>query len=214
MIDFGGNMKKFISILLAAIMLISLFSCGKGNENAPEDTTVADTTAKDTTEKNEEGAKDSQIDFSTVMVRGYRYAYIGEECEAFKIAEGADHYESSKPSVATVSEDGKVTPVSEGVTLIGYVKDGAAKSYVVCVFAEDGGPDRSAGEAQLFESGDTFFHTAVVGNAEYSTSNEDVVDVTEAPTLKFKNTGYAAVTAANISRPFVYSFIVYDRTVE
>ena len=207
-------MKKLISFLLAAIMLLSLFSCTEKKENTPDDTTVQDTTkAADTTEK-ADNTDNASIDFATVQVRGYEYAYMGEECEGFKNAEGAKHYASSKPSVATVSADGTVTPVAPGVTLIGYVKDGVARSYVVCVFAEGEGPDRSAGDAQLFQVGDTFVHTSVIGKAEYSTSNADVVDVTEAPTLAFKSTGYAAVTAANISRPFVYSFIVYDRTVE
>lgn len=155
-----------------------------------------------------------RIDFSTVSVGGYVYAYVGEECDDYSAAAGADLYSSSKPSVATVDENGVVTPLSPGVTLIGYEKDGVEKAYVVCVFSADGGPDRSAGSAQIFESGKTYFHSAVVGATEYYTSDASIVDVSKAPTLSFGNAGYAAVTAANASRPFVYSFIVYDRTVE
>ena len=162
----------------------------------------------------DEGSPKPVIDFKNVSVGGYVYAYMGEACDSYKNAVGAELYASSKPSVATVDENGNVTPMSPGVTLIGYEKDGVEKAYVVCVFAADDGPDRSAGSAQVFESGKTYRHTAVVGATEYYSSDSSIVDVSAAPVLSFKNAGYAAVTAANASRPFVYSFIVYDRTVE
>ncbi len=160
---------------------------------------------------------DSQyaIDFQSVTVGGYVYAYMGEECEGYARAEGAELYRSSKPSVASVDDKtGALTLNSPGVTLIGYEKDGVQKAYVVCVFAEGEGPDRSAGDAQIFEKGTYYTHSAVIGATQYFTSNKGIVDVSDAPRLYFKGVGYAAVTASNASRPFVYSFIVYDRTVE
>ena len=194
-----------------------LVSCADGEAletTKAEDTTkvIEMTTAEDATETVPAvGVMD--VDFATVEIKGFLFATVGED--PLYYAEGCDVYASSKPSVATVDGEGKITPVSEGVTLIGYGIGDRTEAIAVCVFTEGEGPDRSAGEsANVFEVGETFMHTAPVGGVEYFSSNENVVDVSNAPNLSFKETGYACVTCASASRPFTYSFIVYDRTVE
>lgn len=195
-------MKKIslIAIILAVLMLIS--SCGNGTEKN-EETTAEETTAEKTVE----------INFETVKVKDYIYAYVGGD--NVKIVSGAKAIRSSKTSVATVNEDGSITPRGKGVALVAYEEEGTAFAIAVCVFGEGEKPDRSSGgSAELCEVGKNYIHTAPVGEVTYTSSNESVVDVTNAPELSFVGSGYAAVTCASVSRPFTYSFIVYDRTVE
>lgn len=210
-------MKK-IALLLCVFLLAScLFACGADGDKEKEEgtgTTDADkmTTLEETTAADE--PEENSVDFTKVSVGGYVFAYVGEECEGYKRAEGADFYESSKPSVATVDSEGSITPHSPGVTLIGYEKDGEEKAYALCVFSEDGGPDRSAGDPQVVEAGSRATISVVVSVTEYLTSNERIADVTNAPSVRFGEAGYAVVTASNVSRPFFYAYIVYDRTTE
>ncbi len=197
-------MKKFsiIALILAGLMLFS--SCGKNTEKN-----------KETQDKNDEttAAQKVDIDFSTIRVADYIYAY--ENGDAVSIVSGAEALKSSKPSVATVADDGSIVPKSKGVTLVAYEDGGKACAVVVCVLGEGEKPDRaSGGSAEVVELGKTYIHSAPVGDVEYSSSNESVVDVTNAPELSFVGCGYAAVTCSSVSRPFTYSFVVYDRTVE
>ncbi len=197
-------MKKIsiIALILAGLMLFS--SCGKNTEKNEEAQDKKDETT---------AAQKVDIDFATIRVVDYIYAY--ENGEAVSIVSGAKALESSKPSVATVAKDGSIVPASKGVTLVAYAEEGKAYAVAVCVLGEGEKPDRSSGgSAELVELGKTYIHSAPVGEVEYSSSNESVVDVTNAPELSFVGCGYAAVTCASVSRPFTYSFIVYDRTVE
>ncbi len=194
-----------------------LVSCGTsaGDTKENDDTTTDaetfnDTALEETLPAEEDGIA---VDFATVEIKGFLFATVGED--PLYYAEGCDVYASSKPSVATVDGEGKIIPVSEGVTLIGYGIGNQTEAIAVCVFPEGEGPDRSAGDsASLFEVGETFMHTAPVGGVEYSSSNENVVDVSNAPNLSFKESGYACITCASASRPFFYNFIVFDRIVE
>ncbi len=195
-------MKKIsiIALFLAAVMLLS--SCGKDTEKKDEKET------EETTVVNE-----VKIDFATIRVRDYIFAYV--DGESVNIASGAKALRSSKPSVATIADDGSIVPRGKGVTLVAYEEKGEACAVAVCVFGEGEKPDRSSGgSAEVVEVGKTYIHTAPVGDVEYSSSNESAVDVTNAPELSFVGSGYAAVTCSSISRPFTYSFVVYDRTVE
>ena len=187
------------------ILLLSLVSC-KGAEDEKEEETQAQTTsAEETAVKQEEEKK---VDFSSLSVSSHIIMNIGDEEEL------AGSVASSKSSVASVLDDGKVKAHKEGVSLIAVEKDDETTLTVCCVLEKGQREDRSAGEPQLFESGKTFFHTAPIGGGEYISSNSDIVNVDGAPTLSFGNCGYAVVTVANASRPFFYSFIVYDRAVE
>jgi len=222
-------MKKVSTIALILALLMTLGSCGGEKENEKNNETekpvetgiVTDTKeVTDPAEDEESGSTaepeaepSATIDFATVTVSSFAYGSFGEEITAG--IEGAESFTSSKPSVATVKADGTITCNSEGVALIGYEKDGEQMAFALCVFGEGDGPDRTSGESgQLFEVGATFVHTAPVGGVVYSSSNESVVDVSAAPTLCFKKSGYACVTCASASRPFSYSFVVYDRVVE
>ena len=193
-------MKKIIAALLAVLMLFS--SCKKETEKKEEEKTD-ETTAVNVVE----------INFATVKVKDYIYAYVGGE--SVKIASGEKAIKSAKPSVATVADDGSIVPRSKGVTLVAYEEGDKTYAVAVCVFAEGEKPDRSsAGAAELVEVGKTYIHSAPVGEVTYTSSNESAVDVTNAPELSFVGSGYAAITCASVSRPFTYSFIVYDRIVE
>jgi len=191
-------------------LLVSCASGGAGKANDEEMKNEAEmTTVDDSTSEAEEG-----IDFSSVSVSGHLFAKEGESLSALDEALGADIYASSKGSVATVNENGEIAALKKGVTLIGYERGGETAAFVLCVFGEGEGRDRSAGIPQLFEKGEEFTLVTAVSVTEYSSSDSAVADVSEAPLLSFGECGYAVVTASNVSRPFFYSFIVYDRTVE
>lgn len=195
-------MKKLSVIALILAVLMILASCGKDTEKKDEGKTE-ETTAEQTV----------KIDFAKIRVKDYLYAYVGGE--SVKLANEAKALRSSKPSVATVSDDGSIVPRAKGVTLVAYEEDGKAYAVAVCVFGEGEKPDRSSGgSAEVVEVGKTYIHTSPVGEVTYTSSNESAVDVTNAPELSFVGSGYAAITCASASRPFTYSFIVYDRTVE
>ena len=195
-------MKKISIIALILALLMILASCGKDTEKKDEEKTE-ETTA----------AKTVEIDFATIKVNDYIYAYAGGE--SVKIASGEKALESSKPSVASVNKKGSIVPKSAGVTLVAYEKDGEAYAVAVCVFGEGEKPDRSSGgAAELVEVGKTYIHSAPIGEATYTSSNESAVDVTNAPEFSFVRCGYSAITCSSVSRPFTYSFIVYDRIVE
>lgn len=195
-------MKRIIAIIISALILISLVSCKGGEEN--KETEAQTSATEETTVKAEEEKK---IDFSFLEIKDYIIMNIGDEEEM----DGAAA--SSRNSVATV-QDCNVKAVKSGVSLIAVEKDGNTEAVVCCVLEEGQQEDRSAGSPQLFESGKTFVHTAPIGGGEYVSSNESIVSVESAPTLAFNECGYAVVTVANASRPFFYSFIVYDRAVE
>ena len=206
-------MKKIAlaALILAGLMLLP--SCS--GESAKED--IEETVATEETEKITEtdALEDNKIDFdfATVDVKEYLLIKMGEEPVVY--AEGCDAYVSSKPSVATVDSEGLIVPVSKGVTLIGFVRGDQTEAIALCVFSEDERIDRTVGDPKsVYEVGGTFMHSAPVGEAQYSSTNEDVVDVSSAPVLSFKSTGYACVTCENVSRPFFYSFVIYDRIVE
>ena len=195
-------MKKLSIIALILALLMILASCGKGEEKKEEEkadeTTVAEAV---------------KIDYAKIQVKDYIYAYAGGE--SVKLANGAEALKSSKPSVASIDKKGSIKPKAAGVTLVAYEEDGKAYAVAICVLPEGVKPDRSsAGAAELVEVGKTYIHSAPVGETTYTSSNESVVDVANAPELSFVGCGYAAVTCASVSRPFTYSFIVYDRIVE
>ncbi|MBE6588510.1 MAG: hypothetical protein E7647_08900 [Ruminococcaceae bacterium] len=195
-------MKKIsiIALILAALMLFA--SCGKDTEKNEE------TTAPETEE-----LKIITVDFEKVRVVDYAFAY--ENGEKVALANGKKAIESSKPSVATVDSEGNVVPHGVGVTLVAYENDKSAEAVAICVLPDGVKPDRaSGGSAELVMVGETYMHTAPVGEVEYTSSDESVVDVSEAPKLAFVKSGYACVTCSSVSRPFTYSFVVYDRTVE
>ena len=196
-------MKKISIIALILALLMTFASCGKGEEKKEEEKTDETTVA----------AEAVKIDYARIQVKDYIFAYAGGE--SVKLANGAEALKSSKPSVASIDKKGSIKPKAEGVTLVAYEEDGKAYAVAICVLAEGVKPDRSsAGSAELVEIGKNYIHSAPVGEATYTSSNESAVDVTNAPELKFVGCGYAAVTCASVSRPFTYSFIVYDRTVE
>lgn len=166
-------------------------------------------TKKESGEKTETAVK---IDFETVIVSDYVYAYVGENVDLKVEGNG---FISSKPSVADVDAKGIVTPKQTGVTLVGYVDGSESKAVAVCVMAEGEKPDRaSGGAAELIEVGKSYMHSAPVGDAEYTSSNSAVCDISAAPELKFVGCGYVCINCNSVSRPFSYSFIVYDRIVE
>ena len=195
-------MKKLSVIALILAVLMILASCGKDTEKKDEEKTEETTVATVV-----------EIDFAKIQVKDYLYAYV--DGESVKLANDTEALRSSKPSVATVSDDGSIVPHSKGVTLVAYEEEGKAYAVAVCVFGEGEKPDRSSGgSAEVVEVGKTYIHTSPIGEVTYTSSNENAVDVTNAPELSFVGSGYAAITCASVSRPFTYSFIVYDRTVE
>lgn len=201
-------MKKriigIIALVLCAVMLLTSCAAKKGEAET--------TDAKNDENKQTEKAEIS-IDFATVTVSGFKFVYMGGEKET--ITDGEGSYVSSKPGIATVDKKGNITANAPGVTLVGYEKDGKATAVAVCVFAEGDGPDRTSGEgAEVVEIGGKYTYTAPVSDVQYSSSNSAVVDVSAAPEFSFVGSGYACITCASVSRPFTYSFIVYDRTVE
>lgn len=212
-------MKK-ISIIAAIVALMMLVSCAGSSEDTKkaDDTTVDVETSNDTAleETDSVEIEGEIVDFATVEVLTYRFVTVGEVAESLAEPGNLVDFVSSKPSVATVDSEGTITAHSAGVTLVAHRNPvGSFFACAVCVFPEGEGPDRSAGEsANVFEVGETFMHIAPVGGVEYSSSNENVVDVSNAPNLSFKESGYACVTCASTSRPFFYNFIVYDREVE
>ncbi len=196
-------------------LLVLLASCANEREDKAKDEDVkneVETTVVDDTTL-APGAE-GDMDFASMNVSGHLFAKEGEILSVLDEALGADNFASSKGSVATVSENGEISALKKGVTLIGYEKDGNIAAFVLCVFGEGEGRDRSAGTPQLFEKGEEYTLVTTVPVTEYSSSDSTVVDVSEAPLLSFGECGYAVVTASNVSRPFFYSFIVYDRTVE
>lgn len=212
---------KRISIIAALAAFMMLVSCAgtSAEETAKSDDTTMDVeTSNDTALEETFPLEDDgeTVDFATVEVSDYVFMTVGEVAESMAEPGTFVDFVSSKPSVATVDSEGTVTAHLEGVVLVAHRSPGGAfTASAICVFPEGEGPDRSAGEsANVFEVGETFMHIAPVGGVEYSSSNENVVDVSNAPNLSFKESGYACVTCASTSRPFFYNFIVYDREVE
>jgi len=208
-----SNMK-YIALITALLLCMGAFiSCGK-EEAKKEDAKAEEEIAEDTTQALEDDGNEVwKAPFETIAVEGYVFMNEGEQSHASEKAEGADRYASSKPDVATVNEAGEIEAKKAGVTLIAYEKDGEEKAYVLCVFAEDDGPDRSAGSPMVFETGKSFNLTAAINATEYFSSNEAIADASNAPIIEFKESGYAVITASNASRPFFYSFLVYDREI-
>ena len=222
-------MKKIIALILALTSLFLLASCGAekpdGDKKETEKGTEASTdmpekdTGSDETENEEtaDEADDSPVSiFETVTVIGAGYAEANT-CDSYLAIE-ADSFISSKPSVATIekTDDGNVIKAGNaGVTLIAYMEEGEWKAVALCVLPDLEALDRNSSfDAQTFEKGETFMLTSPVPGAEYISSDEDVADVSGAPQISFNECGYACVTLASASRPFSYSFVVYDRTAE
>lgn len=197
-------MKKIrIFAGLLCIMLLLSSCVAKKVEAETEET------KKESGEKAEESVK---VDFESVIVSDYVYAYVGENANLNIEGTG---FISSKPSIADVDANGIVTPKQTGVALVGYVKGAESKAIAVCVMADGEKPDRaSGGSAELIEVGKSYMHSSPVGNAEYTSSNSAVCDISAAPELKFVGCGYVCINCNSVSRPFSYSFIVYDRIVE
>ena len=200
-------MKKISIIAILLALSILLFSC---NEKKDGDSTAEDTTkAEETTKAPEENGV---ADFQTVKISGYDFTNEGETLSVKEESEGAEQYASSKSSVAEIDENGEILAKKKGVTLIAYEKDGQWSAYVLCVLGEGEHRDRSAGTPTLVEKGESHTMTATVAAEEYFSSDEGVADCTNAPKITFGECGYAVITVTNVSRPFFYSFIVYDRS--
>lgn len=199
-------MKKVSLICLIIAIVLLMTSCMGGGKGAADTTKKeADTTEKETTET----VVDSRIDFSTVKVVQGIVAADSEDI--LPIAEGeADFYVSQTPSVAEVDSEGNVTVKGKGTTLIGYEIDGEQRACVICV-PETSVDIASCRAAMVFEVGGSFMHSAPISADGYESSDPDVVNVGNAPRLTFEKEGYAYITVYNASRPFTYSFIVYDR---
>lgn len=199
-------MKKIIIYLLVFSMLFSLISCttaGNDSETKPETTDNISEEIVTVTDG---------FDFTRAEIREKIILFITDAAPHI-YDEGAEGFVSQKPEIAEVDESGAISLKSEGVTLIGYEINGMKKAAVLCVLGEDTPFDRSTyQDAMLFEVGETFVHTAPAGTSNYVSSDNSVVNVDRAPTLSFEKSGYAYVTVSNASRPFSYSFIVYERT--
>lgn len=222
-------MKKIIALILVLTAIFPLASCGaekpdgesKESEKMTDEMTdkpKKDTASADTgDEETAEEPNDSLAEiFASVPVIGVAYATENNGDSILAIE--AESFISSKPSVATIekADDGNVIKAGEsGVALIAYMENGEWKAVALCVIADLDVLDRSSSfDAQTFEKGGTFMLTSPVPGAEYISSDETVADVSAAPQISFNECGYACITLASASRPFSYSFVVYDRTVE
>ena len=221
-------MKKISILVLIMVILLLLPSCGADTPKETDEVTekaevpTPDTEA-DTADGESEGDETAEEPndslaniFATVPVIGAGYATANSGDTVFAVE--ADSFISSKPSVATIekTDDGNYIRAGQaGVTLIAYLDEGEWKAVAICVLSDLDVLDRTSSyDAQVFEKGESFMLTAPVSGAEYITSDEAVADVLAAPQISFKECGYACVTLASASRPFSYSFVVYDRITE
>lgn len=75
-------MKKILSLMLVAIMLISLFACGKQNENTSGTTestasdTTSDRTPPDATTSASETTTETEITYETTTSAGWKYKEV------------------------------------------------------------------------------------------------------------------------------------------
>ena len=196
-------MKKIVALLLVFSLLLTFGGCRKSTPKDPDATSGNDASS----------VQIEDADFEDVTVITGKLLSVGDTYSFARMWE-ISGYRSAKPAIASVDEDGMITAVSEGTTMV-MAKSGTdekSSAIIICVLPKG----ETAEEVPLqIHSADTYYPLAtVIADPEYASSDESVVTVSEDGLLRFFAPGYAVITVTGKEGTEQHGYIVYDRSLE
>lgn len=199
-------MKKLLILLLAFGMLLSMGSCRKAQSETDEDTGETEVTVK---------TNISDEDYETVTVISGKVLEIGESYSFKRLWNDAE-YRSAKPSVASVDQTGTISAKSAGTVMVMAKSEEEERSsaIIVSVLPEGESIDPRAIGPQVHQVNSAFQLQPTIAATSYTSSDDSIVEVSQSGLLQFHSAGYATVTVQGNGVTEIYSYIVYDRTVE
>ena len=208
-------MKKLVALLLVFALLLSFGGCRKSTSTDPENDPTGSGNMTDGSNENGADApvKIEDADFEEVTVITGKLLSVGDTYSFARLWERAG-YRSAKPSVATVDKNGMITAVGEGTTMV-MAKSGTEEkdsAIIICVVPEG----KISGDIplQIHRTGTYYLLSTVLTDAEYSSSDTSVMQVSENGLLRFLSPGYALITVTGKEGTEQYGYITYDRSLE
>ncbi len=201
-------MKKFLALLLVCSALLSLASCRKATSEAKGDADSPDAqTTQQTHIQNE--------DYASATVISGKVLQIGESYSFKRLWDDAE-YSSADPSVASVDSAGTITAQAAGTVMVVAKSETEAHSsaIIISVLPEGESVDARASGPQVHQVGTAYQLQPTIAATSYTSSDNSIIEVNKAGLLQFRSAGYATVTVQGDGVSEIYSYIVYDRTVE
>ena len=204
-------MKKLVALLLILTLLFSFGGCRK---STPTDPNADPSGGAQGDASGENGAGVVEIEdeeFEDVTVITGKLLSVGETYSFARLWESSG-YRSANPAVATVDENGLITAVEEGTTMV-MAKSGTddkTSAVVICVLSEEPSGDIPL---QIHYAGTYYRLSTVLTSPSYSSSNETRLQVSEEGLLRFFTPGYAVVTVTGEEGTEQYGYLIYDRSV-
>ncbi len=199
-------MKKFFALLLVFGVLLSLGSCRKAKSE-----TDADTEDVEVTEK----TNIVDEDYETATVISGKVLEIGESYSFKRLWNDAE-YRSAKPSVASVDQTGTISAKSAGTVMVMAKSEEEERSsaIIISVLPEGESVNPQASGPQVHQVNSAYQLQPTIAANSYTSSDENIVEVSQSGLLQFHSAGYATVTVQGNGVTEIYSYIVYDRAIE
>lgn len=201
-------MKKLFALLLVFAVLLTAAGCRKAKSDA---NSGGDDAGQVQTVKT--SIKDE--DYETVTIITGQVLEIGETYSFKRLWDDAE-YRSAKPSVAAVDAQGLITAKDAGTALVlaKSEKDGRTSAIVITVLSSGSSVDPKASGPQVHQVNSAYKLQPSIPATSFKSSDDRIATVSENGLLQFKSPGYVTITANGSGVTEIYSFIVYDRTVD
>lgn len=201
-------MKKFLALLLVFTVLLFTLSLG-GCRKAKTDTDDA----KSYEEKVKAHITDE--DYQTVTVISGKVMEIGESYSFKRLWNDAE-YRSAKPTVASVDKNGNITAKDAGTAMIVAKSEAEERSsaIIISVLPEGSSANANANGPQIHQVNTAYKLQPTIKADSFKSSDETIIQADKSGLLKFQSAGYATVTVNGNGITEIYSYIVYERTVD
>lgn len=202
-------MKKFFALFLVFSVLLSLGSCRK--TKSEEDEKETDAVDVEVTEK----TNIADEDYETATVISGKVLEIGETYSFKRLWNNAE-YRSAKPSVASVDQTGTISAKSAGTVMVMAKSEEEERSsaIIISVLPEGESVNPQASGPQVHQVNSAYQLQPTIAANSYTSSDENIVEVSQSGLLQFHSAGYATVTVQGNGVTEIYSYIVYDRAIE
>ncbi len=197
-------MKRFFALLVVFAVLLTATGCRKTTSDT-EDSTPEDTVKTSIQDE----------DYETVTVINGKVLEIGETYSFKRLWVDAE-YRSAKTAVAVVDQAGTITAKDAGTTLVMAKSQNEERTsaVVITVLPSGSSVDSNASGPQVHPVNSAYKLQPSISATSFQSSDEGIATINENGLLQFLSPGYVTVTVSGSGATEVYSYIVYDRTVE
>ncbi len=201
-------MKKLFALLLVFAVLLTAAGCRKAKSDI-------DSGGDDVDQENTVKTSIKDEDYETVTIINGKVLEIGETHSFKRLWDDAE-YRSAKPAVVSVDQKGTITAKDAGTALVmaKSEKEDRTSAVVITVLPSGSSVDPKASGPQVHQVNSAYKLQPSIPATSFKSSDDGIATVSENGLLQFQSPGYVTVTVTGSGVAEIYSYIVYDRTVD